>query len=174
VSTGLRLWIGVHTGTPLLADTGYVDIDVRPAAESPPPRTAADRRVWATRELAGERFELVDLGEHRLKDLPAGERLFQLGAGRFPPLKTLNQTNLPPVLRGAGRPPGRDPRAPQPAPSRRGIRGHAHGARGTAKSRLAFEVVPQYRDGVWFISLATLSDPTLVRGDRAGAGAARG
>ena len=38
---------------------------------------------------------LRDLGEHRLKDLSAPERIFQLGDDDFPPLKTLYRTNLP-------------------------------------------------------------------------------
>ncbi len=38
---------------------------------------------------------LRDLGEHRLKDLGAPERIYQLGDGDFPPLKTLYRTNLP-------------------------------------------------------------------------------
>ena len=36
-----------------------------------------------------------DLGEHRLKDLTAPERLFQLGDGEFPPLRTLRRAHLP-------------------------------------------------------------------------------
>ena len=38
---------------------------------------------------------LRDLGEHRLKDLSAPERIYQLGDGDFPPLKSLHRTNLP-------------------------------------------------------------------------------
>lgn len=38
---------------------------------------------------------LTDLGEHRLKDLTAPERIHQLGAEAFPPLKTLSPSNLP-------------------------------------------------------------------------------
>jgi len=40
---------------------------------------------------------LVDLGEHRLKDLSAPEHLWQLTPGSFPPLRTLNvaRHNLP-------------------------------------------------------------------------------
>ena len=38
---------------------------------------------------------LRDLGEHRLKDLIGAERLYQLGDGDFPPLRTLDATNLP-------------------------------------------------------------------------------
>src|SRR6185369_17777590 len=36
-----------------------------------------------------------ELGLHRLKDLTAPERLYQLGDDEFPPLKTLYATNLP-------------------------------------------------------------------------------
>ena len=39
--------------------------------------------------------DLRDLGPHRLKDLSAPERIYQLGADDFPPLKSLHQTNLP-------------------------------------------------------------------------------
>src|SRR6185437_15806854 len=38
---------------------------------------------------------LLDLGEHRLKDLSAPERIYQAGESEFPRLKTLYQTNLP-------------------------------------------------------------------------------
>jgi hypothetical protein len=40
---------------------------------------------------------LVDLGEHRLKDLGAPERLWQLNPGSFPALRTLDvaRHNLP-------------------------------------------------------------------------------
>ena len=36
-----------------------------------------------------------DLGEHRLKDFAEPVALFQLGDERFPPLKTISNTNLP-------------------------------------------------------------------------------
>ena len=35
-----------------------------------------------------------DLGEHRLKDLTGAERLYQLGEGDFPPLRTLDTAPL--------------------------------------------------------------------------------
>ena len=46
-----------------------------------------------TRDLVD--VEASDLGEHRLKDLLEPQRLFQLGSEEFPPLKTLDWTNLP-------------------------------------------------------------------------------
>ena len=39
--------------------------------------------------------DLLDLGEHRLKDFVEPVALFQLGRKRFPPLKTISNTNLP-------------------------------------------------------------------------------
>ena len=48
-----------------------------------------------TRQLLDASVELRDLGDHRLKDLGAPQRLFQLGDGEFPPLKTLYRTTLP-------------------------------------------------------------------------------
>src|SRR5437867_3347735 len=91
----IRVRMGLHTGEPLVTAEGYVGIDVHRAA-----RIAAAGHggqillSQSTRDLAGT-DELRDLGEHRLKDLTASERIFQLGEGDFPPLKSLNQTNLP-------------------------------------------------------------------------------
>ena len=48
----------------------------------------------STRDLVGPE-SLRDLGQHRLKDLTAPERIYQLGDEEFPPLKSLNATNLP-------------------------------------------------------------------------------
>src|SRR5881396_3788299 len=91
----LGVRIGIHTGEPLLTEEGYVGIDVHRAA-----RIAAAGHgghvllSQATRDLVDD-AELCDLGEHRLKDLAAPVRVFQLGDGDFPPLKSLHQTNLP-------------------------------------------------------------------------------
>jgi class 3 adenylate cyclase len=91
----LPVRMGLHTGTPLLTEEGYVGADVHRAA-----RLAAaghGRQVLVSRATAAlvEREELRDLGEHRLKDLSAPERIYQLGTHEFPPLKTLYRTNLP-------------------------------------------------------------------------------
>ena len=47
----------------------------------------------ATRDLIDK--EVRDLGDHRLKDIPEPLRLYQLGEEEFPPLRSLNWTNLP-------------------------------------------------------------------------------
>ena len=47
-------------------------------------------------ELAGPE-QLLDLGEHRLRDLTAPQRIYQVGNGEYPPLRSLDAypTNLP-------------------------------------------------------------------------------
>src|SRR5512133_2939826 len=91
----IRVRIGLHTGEPIATDEGYVGIDVHRAARIAAAGHGGQVLVSQTTfDLAGS-DGLHDLGEHRLKDLSAPERLYQLGEGEFPPLKTLYQTNLP-------------------------------------------------------------------------------
>jgi class 3 adenylate cyclase len=91
----IRVRMGLHTGEPLLTEEGYVGIDVHRAA-----RIAAvgyGGQILASQstcDLAGV-HGLCDLGHHRLKDLTAPERIYQFGGDDFPPLKSLNTTNLP-------------------------------------------------------------------------------
>ena len=90
----IRVRMGIHTGTPHVAEEGYVGPDVHKGA-----RIAAAGHGGQvllskeTRELVA--VELTDLGEHRLKDFAEPVWIFQLGAERFPPLKTISNTNLP-------------------------------------------------------------------------------
>src|SRR5262249_17535677 len=91
----MRARMGLHTGEPLVTDEGYVGIDVHRAvrigAGGTGGQTLVSRRPG---ELRGANGRLA-LGEHRLKDLRAPERIYQLGNPEFPPLKTLYRTNLP-------------------------------------------------------------------------------
>ena len=92
----VRVRIGVHTGEPLPAPPKYVGLDVHKAARVMAAAHGGQVVVTrSTRELLDDQTELVDLGEHRLKDLSAPQRLYQLGEGEFPPLKTLYRSNLP-------------------------------------------------------------------------------
>jgi hypothetical protein len=86
--------IGLHTGTPLLTDEGYVGGDVHRAARIAAAGHGGQVLVSSSTARLVE-LELTDLGEHRLKDLSAPERIFQLGEGEFPALKSLYRTNLP-------------------------------------------------------------------------------
>ena len=85
---------GVHTGTPLLTDEGYIGDDVHRAARIAAGGHGGQVLISASTAILVE-IELTDLGEHRFKDLSAPERVFQLGDVEFPKLKSLYQTNLP-------------------------------------------------------------------------------
>jgi predicted ATPase/class 3 adenylate cyclase len=162
----IRVRVGLHTGTPLLAEEGYVGDDVHVAA-----RVGASSHggqvvlSQATRALLDDRFVVSDLGEHRLKDIPDPVSIFQLGDGSFPPLKTISNTNLP---RPASSFVGRDAEL-QEVLSRIGARARLvtlTGPGGTGKTRLALEaaatLIPEYSAGVFWIGLAALRDPALV------------
>ena len=90
----IRVRMGLHTGTPLAGDEGYVGVDVHRAA-----RIAAAAHggqvVVSSSTASLVDAELRDLGEHRFKDLAAPERVYQLGDGDFPALRSLQRTNLP-------------------------------------------------------------------------------
>ncbi|MDX6487846.1 MAG: hypothetical protein QOK13_461, partial [Gaiellaceae bacterium] len=162
----IRVRIGVHTGTPTLADEGYVGIDVHRAARIAGSGHGGQVLVSAsTASLLGT-TALRDLGEHRLKDLSAAERIYQLGDDEFPPLKTLYYSNLPvpatPFL-------GREAELAEIAVllDRDDVRFTTlTGAGGSGKTRLALhaagEAADRYPHGVWWVPLAPIADPALV------------
>ena len=86
--------VGLHTGTPFLTDEGYVGGDVHRAARIAACGHGGQVLVSSSTAQLVE-LGLQDLGEHRLKDLSAPERIYQLGSGEFPALKSLYRTNLP-------------------------------------------------------------------------------
>ncbi len=164
----IRIRIGVHTGTPLLTDEGYVGVDVHRAARIAAAGHGGQVLVSAaTATLAGEGATgLVDLGEHRLKDLAAPERLFQLGEGSFPPLKSLSPSNLPtPTTAFVGR-------ESELGEVRQLLEDDEvrmltlAGPGGIGKTRLAVQAASDasssFPDGVWWTALAPLRDADLV------------
>jgi predicted ATPase len=159
----IRVRIGIHTGEPLIVLGNYVGLDVHKAARICAAAHGGQVLVsQATRELAGD--GLRELGEYRLKDLSAPERLFQLGWGDFPPLRTLRPTNLPvqpgPLL---GR---RDELAELLTLVRTGRLVTLTGPGGSGKTRLALELAArlsdEYQDGAWWVPLAAVTDMVLV------------
>jgi class 3 adenylate cyclase len=92
----VRVRMGLHSGTPVLTQDRYVGLDVHRAARI---CTAAHGGqvllsrplVDRVRDVLPAEVTLRDLGEHRLKDLPRPEQLFQLVApdlpASFPPLR---------------------------------------------------------------------------------------
>ena len=92
----IRVRMGLHTGEALLTEQGYVGMDVHRAARVA--GVAHGGQVLlsrTTRDLLDESVAVTDLGDHRLKDLSAPERLYQLGEELFPPPRSLYRTNLP-------------------------------------------------------------------------------
>ena len=70
----IRVRVGLHTGTPRLTDEGYVGEDVHRAARIGAAGHGGQVLVSASTAQLVE-SELTDLGEHRLKDLSAPERI---------------------------------------------------------------------------------------------------
>ena len=158
--------MGVHTGTPLLTDEGYVGADVHRAARIAACGNGGQVLVSSSTAALLEGAALRDLGEHRLKDLSAPERIYQLGPQEFPALKSLYRTNLPvPATSFLGR--ERELGEALVLLSRDDVRLLTMtGPGGTGKTRLAMQtagaLAERYPDGVWWIPLAPLRDPGLV------------
>jgi predicted ATPase/class 3 adenylate cyclase len=165
-SGAIRVRLGLHTGEPQLTDEGYVGIDVHKAA-----RIAACSHggqvvlSQETRIQLDDDVYLLDLGEHRLKDFSEPVWIFQLGQERFPPLKTISNTNLP---RPASSFVGREREVSELLSL---LQDGARvvtltGPGGSGKTRLAIEaaaeLVPGFKNGVFWVGLAALRDPALV------------
>jgi predicted ATPase len=106
--------------------------------------------------------DLRDLGEQRLKDFDAPQRLYQLGQDAFPPLRTLNISNLPVAATGFI---GRErEEVSQLLQEHRLVT--LIGPGGSGKTRLALQVagavINEFRDGVCWVPLAPVREPDLV------------
>ena len=95
----VRVRVGIHTGEPILGESGYEGLDVHRVARICAAGHGGQVLVsQTTRNLleAGQvpEAEFQDLGEHDLRGLPRPERIFQLIApdlpAEFPPLRTEN------------------------------------------------------------------------------------
>jgi predicted ATPase/class 3 adenylate cyclase len=167
----IRVRMGLHTGEPRLTDEGYVGLDVHKGA-----RIAAVGHggqvllSQATRALV--EAEVRDLGPHRLKDITAPERIYQLEIdglpSEFPPLRSLDagMTNLPGGLNSFV---GREEELDEidrllDGPECRLVT--LVGPGGVGKSRLAIEAaarrIGRYQHGVHFVPLAGVADPDLL------------
>jgi predicted ATPase/class 3 adenylate cyclase len=162
----IRVRMGLHSGQPLVTEEGYVGLDVHRAARIAAAGHGGQILVSASTAADAGEQKLRSLGLHRLKDLSAPNRLYQLGDEEFPRLKTLHQTNLPipatPFL-------GREKEIPEVLQylARADVRLLTlTGAGGTGKTRLAAQAAAlaseEYPDGVWWVPLAALRDPELV------------
>ena len=161
----LTVRAGLHTGTPLVTEEGYVGDDVHRAARIAAAGHGGQVLVSASTASLLD-VDLHSLGEHRLKDLSAPERLYQLGDRRFPALRSLHQTNLPvPTTSFLGRETELDDiTALLARPEVRLLT--LTGPGGTGKTRLALQagaqVAEAYEEGVFWVPLASIRDPELV------------
>jgi predicted ATPase/class 3 adenylate cyclase/DNA-binding CsgD family transcriptional regulator len=180
----VRVRMGLHAGEPAQHEDGYIGLDVHRAARIA--ATAHGGQVVlseATRLLVGSRLpadmSTRDLGFHRLKDIEAPERIYQLVAAglqeQFPPLKSLGPPvamvgvnggvhGFPAVLTSfVGRSVELDEVAELLARYRLVT---VTGPGGMGKTRLAGEVArrvaDRFADGVWLAELAGVADPDLV------------
>jgi predicted ATPase/class 3 adenylate cyclase len=160
----IRVRMGLHTGEPHLTDEGYVGEVVHKGARIA--SAGHGGQVLLSKETRDAApADVTDLGEHRLKDFAVAVPIFQLGSERFPPLKSISNTNLP---RPASSFVGREKEVTEVASLLR------NGARlltltgpgGSGKTRLAIEsateLVPEFKAGVFWIGLAPVRDPVLV------------
>ena len=172
LSTGpIRVRIGIHTGAAHLSSEGYVGEDVHRAARIAAAGHGGQVLVSEqTAELLGSTDTLVSLGAHRLKDFEGPVRLYQLGDGSFPALKTIANTNLPTPASSFL---GRDNELNEADALLRQTRLlTVHGPGGQGKTRFALELASRareerfadYSDGVFSCFLASLRDPSLVLG----------
>jgi predicted ATPase/class 3 adenylate cyclase len=163
--------MGLHSGEPQLTDEGYVGLDVHKGA-----RIAAvghGGQVLLSEATHGlVQAPVRDLGPHRLKDLTAPERIYQLEVeglrSDFPLLKTLDAgiTNLPsPRTSFVGRRVELDEidrRLEDPECRLLTLVGPG----GAGKTRLALEAAARrlesYAHGVHFVPLASVPEPDFL------------
>ena len=163
----LRVRMGLHTGETSERDGDYFGTAVNRAARLM--ATAHGGQVVcsrATADLAAGAADFHSLGEHRLRDLAAAEQVFQIGEGRFPPLRSVDvvPTNLPTTRTElVGRSEDVATLATTTARERLVT---LTGVGGVGKTRLALavaaSVAPDYPDGCWLVDLAPVADGAEV------------
>ena len=171
----LRVRMGVHTGYSEFLAGDYHGPAVNRAARLCAAGHGDQVLVsGATQALIGEGLpqgaELVDLGEHRLRDVARPMHVFQLVhpalPAEFPPIRSLDEVpgNLPRQLTSFV---GRDVEVARLCAlvSERSLV-TLTGVGGVGKTRLAIEVAaeaaPVFPDGVWLCELAPVMDPAAV------------
>jgi predicted ATPase len=166
----LPVRIGIGTGEATVAGDDYFGPALNRAARVMAAAHGGQILVAASTAALVAPDDLVDLGEHRLRDLSGWHRLYQVRAdglqGEFPPLRTLDASpgNLPiPATSFIGRESELDAIASA-------VRAHRTvtltGVGGVGKTRLAVQVggelAPEFTGGVWLVELADVADPAAV------------
>jgi predicted ATPase/class 3 adenylate cyclase len=172
-SRPIRVRMGLHTGICEERDGDYFGPVVNRAARLEAVAHGGQVLIsGATAELLSGRMpdgvSLIDLGQHRLKDLGRPEHVFQLGASfltaDFPPLSSLDNPELPnnlPCVVSAFI--GRERELSEVRDLMRSARlVTLTGPGGSGKTRLALQVAAELigtnADGVWLAELAQVTD----------------
>jgi predicted ATPase/DNA-binding SARP family transcriptional activator len=171
VTGPLRVRMGLHTGEAQQRDGDYFGLALNRAARIMSAGHGGQVLCSAAtgalvRDTLPTGVGLVDLGEHRLRDLSRSETIFQVGPadleGKFPPLRSLDafMGNLPsPVSSFIGR----ERELATVAAALGEVRTVTlTGVGGVGKTRLALQVaaetLPKFRDGAWWCELAPIRD----------------
>ena len=171
----IRARMGLHTGEAELRENDYYGPTLNRAARIMAAGHGGQILIsGTTAEIVREQLplnsSLQDLGEHRLKDLIRPQRLYQLNAPElmkeFPPLKSLNilPNNLPLQLTSFI---GREQEIHEANKLLSSTRLLTFiGPGGTGKTRLSLQVAAEqfseFKDGVWLIELAPLTDSAFI------------
>lgn len=171
----IRVRMGLHTGEGVLGGDSYVGLDVHRAARVASAGHGGQVLLsGATQALTAGGLppgvSLVDLGQHRLKDLSRPEHLWQIAIdglpASYPAPRTLDATpnNLPLQLTSfLGR---RREVAEAVALLAQHRLVTLTGPGGTGKTRLALQVAAEasdlYPDGVFFVALEPITRPELL------------
>jgi predicted ATPase/class 3 adenylate cyclase len=179
----IRVRVGLHSGVCQQRDGDYFGPAVNRVARLL--GTAHGGQVVISGATAGltagdlaPGLSLLDLGEHRLKDLGDPERIYQVCSTKlpcdFPPLRSLDSPELMHNLPSqASTFVGRE----QVLDETRALLGQSRvltltGAGGVGKTRIALQLAADLLDGsgdgVWFVDFAPLSDPGLAAAKTAG------
>ena len=172
----VRVRMGLHSGEPTRHEDGYIGMDVHRAARIAATANGGQvvlsgpTRLLAESQLPAD-VSVDDLGWHRLKDIEAPERIYQLVAEglerRFPPLRSLGaRTSLPlPMTPLVGR--DDDVERLSATLRRPAVRlVTLTGTGGVGKTRLALAVASSlgaaFQHGVYFIPLAAVRDAEVM------------
>ena len=171
----VKVRMGLHTGEGLMVGDNYGGIDVHRAARISAAGHGGQILISSTTRALVESSlpggaSLVDLGEHRLKDIELPERLIQLSVDglpqRFPAPRTVDArpNNLPVALTTFVAREREVNAIKELVATNRIVT--LTGPGGTGKTRLAIEVarglLPVFSDGVFLVLLAPVTDPKLV------------
>jgi predicted ATPase/class 3 adenylate cyclase len=176
----VKVRMGIHTGSAQLKE------DPQGASYEGYATLALTQRIMSvghggqillsqlTHDLVKDRLpdgtKVQDMGERRLKDIVRPERIYQVAArdllSAFPPLTTLDMINhnLPAQLTSFI---GREEEIAEARAALASARILTFiGPGGTGKTRLSLQVaaeqIPEFKDGIWLVELAQLSDATYI------------